>query len=441
MRALSKPFKRAPEVHAPVVIERSEHNISRKQISTAALKVLYRLKSEGFDAYLVGGGVRDLLLGESPKDFDIATNAKPEQVRGLFKNSRMIGRRFVIVHVVFGREIIEVTTFRAPPRPRDIDPDGRIRSDNNYGDIASDAARRDFSINALYYNIADFSVTDFFGGLQAIKDKKIRFIGDPATRYQEDPVRGLRALRFAAKLGFELDDDAFEALSFARDNLEQIPAARLYEEAMKLFLSGHGEASLDALLDGDLLFTLFPTVDERLQDHEEQFEAFIRATLVNTDQRVQEGRSVQPGFLFAAFLWADVKDRADDIAPGGHTQVQAVLSAADIILAQQTKYTACPKRFTQPAIDVWVLQARMATARGKRVERIVEHPKFRAAVDFLKLRDAVGEDHGLDLQYWVELADQIPPAPVRQRRFDDDEQGERPRRRSNQRRRGKKTPE
>ncbi|MCP1315464.1 polynucleotide adenylyltransferase PcnB [Halomonas sp. 707D7] len=378
------------------IIPRSEHPISRQQISDAALKVLYRLDGAGFGAYLVGGCIRDALLGKMPKDFDVATDATPEQVRDLFRNSRLIGRRFRIVHVRFGREVIEVTTFRGKPQDEHGEniahqsDDGLLLRDNVWGSIEEDALRRDFTVNALYYSIADFSLHDFAGGIGDINARTLRLIGDPATRYREDPVRMLRAVRFAAKLDFEIAPDTEAPMFELAPLLLQIPPARLFDEALKLFMSGHGLVTFQLLSYYGLFGMLFPEAEEAMAD-EPWVEALIEQALINTDKRIAEERPVTPAFLFAAFLWGPVALQAMALENEGMPSVPALQLAAQQVSARQLQHVSIPKRFGMPMREIWELQARLPMRRGKRAFQTREHPRFRAAFDLLLLREQAGE--------------------------------------------------
>jgi poly(A) polymerase len=331
---------------SPVIVARADHPVSRSHISGNALKVLYRLKDAGYQAFLVGGCVRDLLIGIEPKDFDVATDASPEEVRRLFRNCRLIGRRFRLAHIRFGPQIIEVATFRAAGAPMAPEPDldgitdedadanldehgdingnvaapedvndrdrmhdgrGRLLRDNVYGSIDQDVWRRDFTCNALYYNIVDFSIWDYVGGVEDIRARTIRLIGDPETRYREDPVRMLRAVRFEAKLGFEIHESARAPFAKLAELLEHIPPARLLDEFQKLFLAGFGQRSFDLLREHGLLEHLFPATAAHLAaDPDGTALALIRAGLANTDRRVAEDRPVTPMFLFAVLLFGPV---------------------------------------------------------------------------------------------------------------------------------------
>ena len=302
-----------PGSAAPKVIPRPAHNVSRDEISNAALKVLYRLHKAGYQSFLVGGGVRDAMLELHPKDFDIATNATPEEVRSLFSNCRLIGRRFRLAHVRFGREIIEVATFRAAANHKDDDSahdtEGRIIRDNVYGTVDEDVWRRDFTCNALYYNIADFSIWDYTGGFEDVKKKRLVLIGDPAQRLREDPVRMLRAVRFAGKLGFTIDDSVVEAMRGHTGLLTNVPAARLFDEFLKLFQSGFADRTFDLLRGHNLFGELFPETEQELAK-DDDFLAFAHAALRNSDKRVADGKSVTPMFLLGVFLWIPIKKLA-----------------------------------------------------------------------------------------------------------------------------------
>ncbi|UYG07961.1 polynucleotide adenylyltransferase PcnB [Halomonas sp. M4R1S46] len=378
------------------IIPRQEHPVSRQHFSDAALKVLYRLHNAGHEAFLVGGCIRDSLLGRMPKDFDVATDATPEEVRDLFRNSRLIGRRFRIVHVRFGREVIEVTTFRGKPGDDHGDhiaqqsDDGMLLRDNVWGNIEEDALRRDFTINALYYNIADFSIHDFADGVRDIESRTLRLIGDPATRYREDPVRMLRAVRFAAKLDFHLDPATEAPVHELAPLLLQVPPARLFEEVLKLFMSGHGVETFRLLRDYGLFAMLFPEADEAMAELE-WAEPLVERALASTDRRVHEERPVTPAFLFAALLWGPVQLRQRAHEDDGMPPIPALQAASQQVISRQLQHVAIPKRFSLPMRDIWDLQQRLPLRRGKRVFQTREHPRFRAAYDFLLVREAAGE--------------------------------------------------
>lgn len=392
----------------PVIYSRSEHNISRSQISSNALKVLYRLKNEGYDAYLVGGCVRDLLLGREPKDFDVATNASPEQVKQAFRNCRLIGRRFRLAHVFFGREIIEVATFRgASEQVQDlqkVDQDGRLLRDNVYGTIDEDVIRRDFTVNALYYNIKDFSIVDYVGGMDDHRAGMMRLIGDPETRYREDPVRMIRLVRFAVKLGFSINPECEKPIFQLADLLANIPAARLQDEALKLFLSGYAVETFEMLRHYGLFAHLYPVAETSLSSEEQGFpKLFIARALENTDKRIAEGKSIAPFFLISTFLWDAVKNQANINQAEGMPESVALQQAASQIISQQVKSTAFPKHIGVAMRDVWHLQSRFSNRSGTRAYRLLGHPKFRAAYDFMLLRAETGGAEPELATWWADF--------------------------------------
>jgi poly(A) polymerase len=396
----------------PRIIPRPEHNVSRAHISQNALKVLYRLRDAGYQAFLVGGGVRDLLLGREPKDFDIATDARPDDVRRLFRNCRLIGRRFRLAHVYFGRDIVEVATFRASEDDVDADDeslllkdeDGRILRDNRYGTIGDDVWRRDFTANSLYYNIADFSIWDYTGGVDDIRAGVLRLIGEPEARYREDPVRLLRAVRFGAKLGFRIEPATEGPLRTLAASLEAVPPARLFDEILKLFLGGHAVPSYELLRRYGHFRQLFPAVD-RLLDSEagEPYRALLLEALANTDQRVAADEPVTPVFLFAVLLWGPVRQRAARLEDGGESPVQALLLAADEIVDDQQRHVAIPRRITTPMKEMMVMQLRLQKTRGRRVLGMLGHPRFRAAYDLLVLRARIGDADPELAAFWTGL--------------------------------------
>ena len=493
----------------PRIIPRSEHTISRAHISPNALRVLYKLRDAGFMAFLVGGCVRDLLIGLEPKDFDVATDALPEQVKRLFRNCRLVGRRFRLAHVFFGREIIEVATFRAASAPSqgeeplpDADPEdgeaaelddpqleatqslvapdipsgidesaagygnanttdthprrgagsesgarlagasgsaartasaygvdggrtfatsdsdtdtdvltermfdetGRILRDNVYGTIDADVWRRDFTANSLYYNIADFSIWDYCGGVEDIAARKLKLIGDPETRFREDPVRMLRAARFEAKLGFEIDPATAEPIGRISDLLGGVPPARLFDETLKLFLTGHGERSYAVLRRRGLLEALLPTVDAYLSAHPGSLvEKLLIQGLKNTDGRVQADKPVTPTFLFALLLYGPIAGIIEATPPERWHELGTILDACDLAARQAQAHVAIPKRFSQGVREMFGLQPRLEHPRGRRALRVLEHPRFRAAYDLLLLR----AEHGLAseemAQWWTRV--------------------------------------
>lgn len=395
----------------PTIIPRPEHAVSRDNIDDYALKVLYRLHKAGYRAMLVGGGVRDLLLGHAPKDFDVATDAHPEEVKKLFSNSRLIGRRFRLAHVFFGREIIEVATFRASQDEiDDIDePDrehndsGRILRDNVYGQIEDDVWRRDFTVNALYYDIADFSIIDYTSGMEDVKNRVLRLIGDPETRYREDPVRMLRAIRFAAKLGFSIHPDTEKPIYQLGHLLGDIPPARLFDEVLKLFHSGKANESLRLLRHYDLLQYLFKQTDQQLKQGDEGFARFIELCLHSTDERINQDKPVTPAFLFAAMLWRPVSDLADELVAAGEPVSIALQNASSMVLSKQIRTISIPKRFSMVARDIWHLQHRFKNRHGRRAQGLLGHKKFRAAYDFMCIRSQAGEITDDSCEWWTRL--------------------------------------
>lgn len=398
-------------------ISRDQHPITRKKISKAALNVLYGLHDAGYQALLVGGGVRDQLLGLSPKDFDVATDARPEQVQEVFRRCRLIGRRFRLAHVRFGNEIIEVATFRAAPGAssddapeatagrllHEQDENGRILRDNVYGSLEEDAVRRDFTINALYYDIADFSIVDHVDGMQDLKDRRLRLIGDPETRYREDPVRILRALRFSAKLGFTIDSDAEAPIASLKCTLLDVPPARIFDELQKMLLCDHAVDCFRALQQYGLLEILLPPVAESI--NEQGVLPLIEAALSSTEQRVREDKPISPAFLFACLLWFPVRQLQKDFQEQGLPPMQALSAASDKLFSQLVSRVAVPRRFSGMTNEIWHMQHRFLQRRGKRPLRLLEHKRYRAAWDFLELRCAIGdEDSGL-AAWWQEFCE------------------------------------
>jgi poly(A) polymerase len=418
-----------PEQHAiriaPRIIPREQHNISRKQISANALRVLYRLHEAGFQAYLVGGAVRDLLVGGAPKDFDVATDATPEQVKQLFRNCRLIGRRFRLAHVVYGPEIIEVATFRANiddgSGARELD-NGRLVRDNVYGTIEDDAVRRDFTANALYYAIADFSVRDFVGGYEDVEARTLRLIGEPESRYQEDPVRMLRAVRLAAKLGFSIEPATAEPIGRLAGLLSEASSARLFDEALKMFLAGHAERSFLELETQGLLASLLPDTAAALKADESGLcRTMLLRALANTDARINADKSVTPAYLFAALLWPAYASELQRLLEEGHDLATSEQRAADRVTIRQLERVAVPRRFSVPMHEIWWLQSRFTARQKKRVLRVLSHPRFRAAFDFLELRAAVVPELREEFEFWRDaqgmppdvLADRLTAAAVK----------------------------
>jgi poly(A) polymerase len=429
------------------VIPRPEHSISRASISPNALKVLYRLKEAGYQAYLVGGAVRDLLLGLRPKDFDVATDALPEDVRRLFRNCRLIGRRFRLAHVHFGSEIIEVATFRAAAAPeredipedaadgasdggteggdepgadtgpvraeftqagdsehRAFDTTGRILRDNIYGSIEEDVWRRDFAANGLYYNIADLSIWDFVDGVNDVKARRLKLIGDPETRYREDPVRMLRAVRFAAKLGFTIEAETEAPIRRLGYLLDGVPPARLFDEVLKLFLSGYGARSFVLLQKYGLFEHLFPlsAAAFELPPYAYALDMLERG-LKNTDARVVADKPVTPTFLFAILLWSAVLRELNERAAGPAPDLALLMQACDAVLKAQQTRVSIPRRFAVPMRELLMLQPRFNRRSGVKALSLLQHPRFRAAYDFLLLRVEAGVADAELAEWWTRI--------------------------------------
>ena len=393
----------------------AEHDLNVQLISGNALIVLERLRDAGYEAYLVGGSVRDLLLNLTPKDFDVTTDASPEQIKKVFKNCRLIGRRFRLAHVLFGREVIEVATFRADHQQGEggqVESGGRILRDNVFGSIEEDARRRDFSVNALYFCSKDSTIIDYVGALEDIEKRTLKLIGDPEVRCAEDPVRCLRAARFSAKLGFSLDNATEKAVIAQAHLLRDIPPARLFEETLKMFHSGHAVESLEQLCRLDLLQYLFPVADACLKAGDKNFEKFVTLALQNTDLRLKEGKPVTPAFLYAVMLWPETMARAK-VFQTEEPPVPALLRAADEVLRDQLKFTSLPKRFSIPMREIWAMQPRLENYLGKRALRMLSNSRFRAGYDFLCLRSKVSVELSEKCQWWTEIQISNPVTPVR----------------------------
>jgi poly(A) polymerase len=391
----------------PKTYSRSEHIVSRAYISKNALKVLYKLQDAGYEAYLVGGCVRDLLLGREPKDFDVATSAEPDQVKAVFRNCRLIGRRFRLAHVYFGRELIEVATFRSSGESSEgerVLKDGQLMRDNLYGTLEEDVIRRDFTVNALYYTVKGFAVVDYVNGMEDHKAGLLRMIGDPDQRYREDPVRMLRAVRFAVKLGFDIETESARLIPELAPLLADIPAARLYDELLKMLLAGYSVQAFEQLRHYHLFEQLFPQTDQCLASEEEGFpHIFIARALENTDKRIGEGKPVTPYFLMAALLWEPLRQRVNKKIASGMPDYPAYQEAASEVLSRQTKRLAIPKRVTLPMREVWTLQTRFRFQQGARPLRFLTHPRFRAAYDFLLLRTECGEIEPSIAEWWTKF--------------------------------------
>jgi len=376
--------------HEPAVIPVSRHGITRDRISSGSRRVCEGLQQQGHKAYVVGGAVRDLLIGAEPKDFDIATDATPDEIRRAFRRSRAIGRRFQIVHVMMGQETIEVTTFRGMlDANTKTDEHGRVLHDNVFGSQADDAARRDFTANALYYDPATEAVIDYHHGVADLKQKTLRMIGEPRTRYREDPVRMLRAVRLAAKLGLIIDPAASKPIREMAELLENVPPARLFDEMLKLLTSGHSVNCITRLRDEGLHHGLLPLLDVILE--QPLGEKFVMLALANTDDRVRTGKGISPGFLFATLLWHEVLAHWEKLKAAGETKIPALYQAMDTVLDVQGEKLAITRRIAGDIKDIWSLQPRFESRAGKRPYGLLEHPRFRAGYDFLLLRAESGE--------------------------------------------------
>ena len=395
---LFKPVARGPQR-----IPRDKHGIDRRNVSRHAIKVCDVLRQHGYSAYIVGGAVRDLIVGLEPKDFDVATDATPEQIRPLFRRARIIGRRFQLVHVVFGPEIIETSTFRAPAsQDQETDEHGRILRDNVFGSHEEDAARRDFTMNALYYDPHTEEIIDFHQGVHDLKKRQVRIIGDPAQRYREDPVRMLRAVRFAAKLNGTIDPATREPIGTMASLIENVPASRLFDEMLKLLTCGHAMDCLRQLRADGLHHGMLPLLDVVLE--QPGGENFVELALERTDKRVRAGKSISPSFLFAALLWQQVDSRWKQLRAQGEHTIPALVRAADSVLDEQTEKLAIQRRFSSDMREIWFMQPRFERRSGKAVYRMIEQPRFRAACDFLQLRAAAGEFDSVLAQWWMDLA-------------------------------------
>ncbi len=415
---------RKPRIYGP-----DDHPIRRDQISRGALQVTDKLHEAGFKAFVVGGAVRDLLLGIEPKDFDIATDAEPEKVKPLFRRAYLIGRRFRLVHVHVGAETVEVSTFRAQQTGDDAtDEHGRLLSDNVYGTQAEDAARRDFTINALYFDPAREQVWDFVGGVADIRKRRLRLIGPPTTRFREDPVRMLRAVRLAAKLGVTIDPNTAAPIPKLAELIDNVPPARLFDEMEKMLLSGHAGETIRALREQGLHHGLLPLLDVILE--QPLGSRFIELALANTDARVRDGRGASPGFLFACLLWHEVLAAWNAAQAKGDRPMPALFAAMDKVLEAQAQRLAIPRRFEATIKEIWSLQPRFEQRHGGRPFRLLEHPRYRAAWDFLELRCRSGEldgEHAQLAQWWARFANADPDERERMLR---PEEGGKPRKRS-----------
>ncbi|ATQ74972.1 poly(A) polymerase [Massilia violaceinigra] len=374
----------------PIILGAAEHGIDSKLLSSNAIRVTQTLQEAGFKAFVVGGAVRDLLLSVKPKDFDIATDATPEQVKRLFRRAFIIGKRFQIVHVMFGSDLLEVTTFRgAGESSAPKDEHGRVLRDNNFGPQHEDAMRRDFTINAMYYDPATQVVLDYHGGIADIRDKTLRIIGQPEARYREDPVRLLRVVRFAARLGFTIEPHTREPIPVMAPLINNVPAARVFDEMLKLLMSGHALACLQQLRKEGLHHGLLPLLDVVLEQPIGM--KFVTLALESTDNRVKAGKGVSPGFLFASLLWHQVVEKWTAYRAAGESPIPALHLAADDVLDSQTEKLALQRKIGSDMRDIWSMQPRFERRNGKAPYKLLEHPRFRAGYDFLLLRCESGE--------------------------------------------------
>ena len=382
--------KPARDPSEPIVLGPDEHGIDPKLVSSNAIRVTSSLQEAGFKAFVVGGAVRDLLLGVKPKDFDIATDATPEQVKRLFRRAFIIGRRFQIVHVMFGQDLLEVTTFRgAGETNAPKDEHGRVLRDNSFGPQHEDAMRRDFTINAMYYDPATQIVLDYHGGIADIRDKILRIIGQPEARYREDPVRMLRVVRFAARLQFTIEPTTRAPIAVMAPLIDNVPAARVFDEMLKLLMSGHALACLQQLRQEGLHHGLLPLLDVVLEQPIGM--KFVTLALESTDDRVKAGKGVSPGFLFASLLWHQVVEKWTAYRAAGEAAIPALHLAADDVLDAQTEQLALQRKIASDMRDIWSMQPRFERRSGKAPYKLLEHVRFRAGYDFLLLRCESGE--------------------------------------------------
>ena len=389
----------------PKIVPFSAHGIARERISACALKVTQTLQEHGFTAFVVGGAVRDLTLGWQPKDFDVATSATPEEVRELFRRSRIIGRRFRLVHVMCGRETVEVSTYRGSAIAAEENDDsvsdehGRILRDNVFGTQEQDAIRRDFSVNALFYDPQTQKIWDYHNGVEDLKTRRLRMIGDPEQRYREDPVRMLRAVRLSASRGLEIDQRTREPIKALVPLLANVPPARLFDEMLKLLLSGRAYECVMALRQEGLHHGLLPMLDVILD--QPLGERFVMMALRNTDARIKNDKPVSPSFLFASLLWHEVLAAWKKLEGEGVPTIPALYQAMDQVAQVQASMLAIPRRYSADMKEIWALQPRFLQRSGRRPYRLVENPRFRAAYDFLLLRCASGEVDPAVGEWWT----------------------------------------
>jgi poly(A) polymerase len=441
-RFIRRVLRMAPS-REPERIPAAEHGIRREALSYGARKTCELLASHGHEAYVVGGAVRDLMLGLQPQDFDVATDATPEEVHKAIRRSRLIGRRFRIVHALFHDEVVEVSTYRAPSPPeadeardRLVDEHGRLVRDNVWGNREQDAARRDFTVNALYYDPATETVLDYHGGVRDLKKRRLRIIGDPRSRYREDPVRMLRAVRFAAKLDFQIDPKTRAPIAEMADLMANVPPARLFDEMLKLLLSGHAAACVRALRAEGLHRGLLPLLDVILE--QPLGAKFVNLALAQTDSRIREDKPVSPAFLFAALLWHEVLAAWRAREGRGERPTPALYAAMDDVLDRQTGQLSIPRRLTATMKEIWSVQPRFDQRSGKRPFALLTHPRFRAGYDFLSLRAESGEVPAEVALWWRRFAE--AEAEHRREMLLPAGEGERKKRRRRGRRKGPASP-
>lgn len=402
--------RKKPDLHNPRIYRSDQHKIDRKSISSGAIRVCEGLHSEGYKAFVVGGAVRDLMLGRQPKDFDVATDATPEQVRAVFRRARIIGRRFRLVHVMFGQETVEVSTFRANHERSESDENdaradehGRLLRDNVFGSQEEDAIRRDFTVNALFYDPERDEVWDYLSGVQDLKARRLVMIGNPEARYREDPVRMLRAARLAAKLGFKIDAKTETPISRLAPLLDNVPVARLFDELLKMLLSGQAAACMTRLRELCLHRNLLPFLDELFKD--EGARRFLELALAKTDERIAADKGVSPAFLLAALLWPLVDQRIR-AAEGSSLPPQVLWhEAMDAVLEEQRRFLAIPRKLDATMKELWVAQPRFLQRGGGRPYRLLTHPRFRACYDFLLLRAEAGDVPKELADWWTVFQD------------------------------------
>jgi poly(A) polymerase len=404
--APKKPARRRS--HEPVILDRAAHGVGRERLSRGAILTCEGLQKAGFRAYVVGGAVRDMLLGINPKDFDVATDATPEQVHAAFRRSRIIGRRFRIVHVLFGPEQVEVSTFRtADLSEADTDAHGRVLRDNTFGSMEDDAARRDFTVNAMYYDPVAETVIDYHGGVKDLRARVLRIIGDPEARFREDPVRMLRVTRFAAKLGFSIDPKTRAPIRGLADLLSNVPSSRLFDEMMKMLLSGHAVACVKQLRGEHLHHGLLPLLDVILE--QPMGEKFVMLALARTDERIGMGKGVSPGFLFAALLWHEALTRWNALKAKGEHSMPALHQAMNEAIDAQKDALAIQNRISADMREIWAMQPRfdrvLSARAGRQAAKLLEHPRFRAAYDFMLLRAESGEIDTAIADWWTRFVE------------------------------------